>query len=140
VVVTPFRKNVFVPTAAIEVRCSYSPEEETALIAAVQSALVGALKVPHWTTSVRLFVHEARRFVGPPDKGERYTLVTLDCFIGRSLATKRALYQAITSNLGQCGIPADHLKVLLREEPRDNWAIRGGLPASDVALGYEVDI
>jgi len=129
-----------VPTAASEIRRNCSPGEETALIAAVQTAVVEALKVPLWTTSVRLFVHEARRFVGPADKDERYTLVTLDCFTGRSLATKRVLYQAITHKLGQCGIPADHLKILLREAPRDNWAIRGGQPASDVALGYDVAI
>lgn len=129
-----------VPTAAIEIRRNCTPGEETALIAAVQTAVVEALKVPLWTLSVRLFVHEARRFVGPADKGERYTLVTLDCFTGRSLATKRVLYQAITDQLGRCGIPADHLKILLREAPRDNWAIRGGQPASDVALGYEVAI
>lgn len=128
------------PTAAIEIRRNCTPGEETALIAAVQTAVVQALKVPLWTLSVRLFVHEARRFVGPADKGERYTLVTLDCFTGRSLATKRVLYQAITDQLGRCGIPADHLKILLREAPRDNWAIRGGQPASDVALGYEVAI
>jgi phenylpyruvate tautomerase PptA (4-oxalocrotonate tautomerase family) len=129
-----------VPTAAIEVRRNCSPEEETALIAAVQTAVVAALKIPPWTISVRLFVHEARRFVGPADKGERYTLVTLDCFTGRSLATKRVLYQAVLRQLELCGVPADHLKILLREAPRENWAIRGGQPASDVALGYDVDI
>jgi len=114
--------------------------EEDALIAAVQTAVIGALKVPPWTLAVRLFVHEARRFVGPVDKDERYTLVTLDCFTGRSVATKRVLYQSITHELGLCGIPADHLKVLLREAPRENWAIRGGLPASEVVLGYDVTI
>jgi hypothetical protein len=30
--------------------------------------------------------------------------------------------------------------VLLREASRENWAIRGGLPASDVVLEYDVDI
>ena len=128
------------PTVAIEIRRDCSPAEETGLIAAVQTAVVEALKVPPWTLSVRLFVHEARRFAGPADKGDRYTLVTLDCFTGRSLATKRVLYQAITHQLGLCGIPADHLKILLREAPRENWAIRGGQPASDVALGYDVTI
>jgi phenylpyruvate tautomerase PptA (4-oxalocrotonate tautomerase family) len=129
-----------VPTAAIEIRRNCSPEEEIALIAALHSAVIESLKVPPWTLSVRLFVHDARRFAGPADKGEYYTLVSLDCFTGRSLATKRTLYQAITHQLGLCGIPADHLKILLREAPRDNWAIRGGQPASDVALGYDVDI
>lgn len=128
------------PTAAIEIRRTYSPAEETSLIAAVQDAMTLALKVPRWTTSIRLFFHEPHRFIGPPDKGDRYTLVTLDCFVGRSLETKRALYQAIVQNLGLCGIPADHLKVLLREAPRENWAIRGGLPASEVKLEYDVEI
>lgn len=128
------------PTAAIEIRRQYSPGEETAIIGAVQSALVEALQVPPSTTVIRLFVHAPHRFAVPPDKGERYTLVSIDCFVGRSLATKRALYQAITQNLARCGIPADHLKVLLREAPRENWAIRGGVPASDVALEYEVNI
>jgi phenylpyruvate tautomerase PptA (4-oxalocrotonate tautomerase family) len=129
-----------VPTAAIEIRRTYSREEEAALIAAVQGAMTAALKVPDWTTSIRLFVHEPHRFTGPPGKNDRYTLVTLDCFVGRSRETKRALYQAIVQNLGLCGIPADHLKVLLREAPRENWAIRGGLPASEVELEYDVEI
>jgi phenylpyruvate tautomerase PptA (4-oxalocrotonate tautomerase family) len=129
-----------VPTAAIEVRRPYSGQEEAALIAAVQSALVGAFKVPPWTTLIRLFVHEPQRFAAPPGKTDRYTLVTIDCFVGRSVATKRGLYQAIVHNLASCGIPPDHVKVLLRETARENWGIRGGLPASDVSLEYDVDI
>jgi phenylpyruvate tautomerase PptA (4-oxalocrotonate tautomerase family) len=129
-----------VPTAAIETSRHYTREEEIALIAAVQDALVTALQVPPLTTVIRLFIHKAHRFVGPPDKSDRYTLVSIDCFIGRSMKTKRALYAALVQNLGRCGIPADHIKVLLREAPRENWAIRGGQPASSVALEYEVDI
>ena len=128
------------PTAAIETSHSYTHDEESALIAAVQDALTAALQVPPWTTVMRLFVHAPHRFVVPPEKDDRYMLVSIDCFIGRSIETKRALYQAIVQNLGRCGIPADHIKVLLREAPRENWAIRGGLPACDVALEYDVDI
>ena len=128
------------PTAAIETSRQTTPEEESALIAAVQDALTTALQVPRWTTIIRLFVHQPHRFVAPPGKSDRYTLVSIDCFIGRSIETKRALYQAMVQNLGRCGIPADHIKVLLREAPRENWGIRGGQLASSVALEYEVDI
>lgn len=128
------------PTAAIEICRQSTRDEESALIAAVQDAITGALQVPSCTTLIRLFVHEPHRFGRPQDKDDRYTLVSIDCFIGRSLETKRALYQAIVHNLGRCGIPADHLKVLLREAPRENWAIRGGQPACDVALEYDIDI
>jgi phenylpyruvate tautomerase PptA (4-oxalocrotonate tautomerase family) len=129
-----------VPTASIEIRRKYSPAEETGLIAAVRAAITGALKVPDSTTSIRLFVHEAHRFSVPPDKDDRFALVTIDCFIGRSAKTKRRLYEAMTANLGLCGIPADQLKVLVREAPRENWGIRGGQPASQVPLEYDVNI
>jgi phenylpyruvate tautomerase PptA (4-oxalocrotonate tautomerase family) len=129
-----------VPTAAIETSRHYTCDEERALIAAVQDALTSTLHVPPWTTVIRLFVHQAHRFAAPPGKSDWYTLVSIDCFIGRSLETKRVLYQAMVHKLGCCGIPADHIKVLLREAPRDNWGIRGGQPASSVALEYDVDI
>ena len=128
------------PTAAIETSHSYTHDEESALIAAVQDALTAALQVPPWTTVMRLFAHAPHRFVVPHDKSDRYTLVSIDCFIGRSIETKRALYQAIVQNLGRCGIPADHVKVLLREAPRENWAIGGGTPASELVLDYEVKV
>lgn len=102
--------------------------------------MVQTLQVPVWTTVLRLFVHEPHRFIKPEGKDERYTLVSIDCFTGRSTKIKQALYQAIVCKLEVCGIPGDHLKVLLREAPRENWGIRGGQIASEVKLEYNVDL
>lgn len=44
------------------------------------------------------------------------------------------------NNLGKLGIPADHVKVLLRESAAENWGVRGGVPASEVDLGFKVDV
>lgn len=101
--------------------------------------MVEALQIPIWTTALRLLVHAPHRFIKPHGKSDRYTLISIDCFIGRSVDTKRVLFQAIVRNLEVCGIPGDHLKVLLREAPRENWAIRGGLLGSEVTLEYSVD-
>jgi phenylpyruvate tautomerase PptA (4-oxalocrotonate tautomerase family) len=57
-------------------------------------------------------------------------LVRLEVRQGRSAAQKRAL-------LGVA--PADVLVVLL-EPPLDNWGIRGGQMASEVDLGFEVQV
>jgi hypothetical protein len=97
------------------------------------------IKTPAWDRTIRLVVHEPHRFAAPPDIDERYTLVEIDLFSGRSLGAKRALYRAIVNNLGAVGIQGDHVKVLLRESARENWGLRGGLPASEVDLGFEVD-
>ena len=128
------------PNAQIEVRRRYSPEEEEQVIAAVHAALMEGIKTPEWDRTIRLVAHEPHRFAAPPGRGDRYTLVDIDLFTGRSLEAKRALYQALIRNLGKLGIPADHVKVLLRESAAENWGVRGGVPASEVDLGFKVDV
>jgi len=103
------------PSATIEVRRSYTPAEEEGIIDAVHAAMVEGLQIPAWDKTIRLVVHEAHRFPAPPGKSERYTLVDVDLIAGRSL------------------------KVLLRESPLENWGIRG-VPASDLDLGYKIDV
>lgn len=127
------------PNVTIEVRKRYSKAEEEGIIAAVHAALVTGIKIPEWDRTVRLVVHDPHRFAVPPGKDERYTLVEIDLFSGRSLEAKKALYRAIVANLGKFGVPADHIKVLLRESVAENWGIRGGFPASEVDLGFKVD-
>jgi phenylpyruvate tautomerase PptA (4-oxalocrotonate tautomerase family) len=128
------------PNVTIEVRRKYSAGEEEAILRAVHAALMEGIKTPEWDRTLRLVCHEPARFLSPPGKDERYTLVEIDLFPGRSPAAKRALYQAVVRNLGALGIPADHVKILLRESPPENWGIRGGLPASEVDLGFKIDV
>jgi phenylpyruvate tautomerase PptA (4-oxalocrotonate tautomerase family) len=130
------------PATLIEVRQPYSPAAETAIIDAVHAALVEAFRIPAGDKTVRLIAHEPHRFVCPPGKSrpEAFTLVTIDAFAGRSLDAKRALYQAIVTNLKPLGIPPDHVKVVLREHPTENWGIRGGQAGCDVDLGFKVDV
>jgi len=73
-------------------------------------------------------------------KPEYRTLVSIDCFSGRSIEAKRLLYVGIVENLAALGIPADHVMTTLHEVDRDNWGIRGGQAASDVDLGFNVGI
>jgi phenylpyruvate tautomerase PptA (4-oxalocrotonate tautomerase family) len=129
-----------VPNVTIEVRKRYTREQEVAIIDAVHAALMEGIKTPDWDKTTRLVVHEPHRFATPPKKDDRYTLVDIDLFSGRSLNAKKALYRAVVKNLGQLGIPADHVKILLRESPAENWGIRGGVPASEVELGFKVDV
>lgn len=71
---------------------------------------------------------------------EYFTLIGIDCFAGRSLETKRKLYQQIVASLGKLGIPSDHILSHLRESPLENWRIRGGQAACDFNIGFNVEI
>ena len=128
------------PNVTIEVRKRYTQQQEASIIDAVHAALMEGIRTPEWDRTIRLVVHEPHRFACPPNKDERYTLVDVDLFSGRSLEAKKALYRAIVTKLGNFGIPPDHIKVLLRESPPENWGIRGGVPASEVDLGFKVDV
>ncbi|WP_420110045.1 tautomerase family protein [Mycolicibacter arupensis] len=130
------------PTVLIEVRRHYSQAEEVAIIDAVHGALVTAFQIPAKDKNVRLVVHEPHRFAVPVQlaQPEYRTLVSIDCFSGRSVEAKRLLYAGIVENLAELGIPRDHVMITLHESDRDNWGIRGGQAASDVDLGFTVQV
>ncbi|HEY4916775.1 MAG TPA: tautomerase family protein [Solirubrobacteraceae bacterium] len=130
------------PHVLVEVRREYSPEEEIALMDAVHSALRTAFRIPPSDRHVRLVAHEPHRFACPPGKAQpdRYTLVSVDAFAGRSLDAKRALYREIVESLEPLGIPGDHVSIVVRDIALTNWGIRGGVAACDVDLGFDVTV
>ncbi|MBI5177970.1 MAG: tautomerase family protein [Nitrospinae bacterium] len=127
------------PVVRISVRKgSFSPREKNEMLNAVHCALVEALKIPnHDRTQV---LGEYEDFEIPPGKGEKYTLIEISMFSGRSKETKRALFGKIVENLEPIGIPPLEVFIVLNEQPRDNWGIRGGRQASDLDLGFKVDV
>jgi phenylpyruvate tautomerase PptA (4-oxalocrotonate tautomerase family) len=130
------------PSTTIEVRRSYSTDDEIAIIESVQRALTESLHLPEWDRNVRLIEHPPHRFAAPSNKGQpdRFTMISIDLFAGRSRDAKRALYRGIVEGLAPLGIPPDHVTIVLRDVPRESWGIRGGQPASEVELGFPVDI
>lgn len=131
-----------VPHALVEVRRRYSEAEEMAIIDAVHAALVAGFRIPPQDKHVRLIAHEPHRFAVPPTltDPELFTLVSIDCFAGRSLQAKRNLYSAIVDRLASLGIPRDHVSITLRESEAENWGIRGGQAACDIDLGFDVHV
>lgn len=130
------------PSTLIEVRRPYPADTEIAMIDAVHDALVASFRIPVEDKHVRLVSHEPHRFAVPPqlDRPDRYTKVTIECFSGRSLDAKRALYAEVVGRLEALGVPRDHVTVTLHESPTENWGIRGGQAACDVDLGFDVTV
>ncbi len=130
------------PSALIEVRRRYSDDEEAAIIDAVHAALVDAFRIPPQDKHLRLVVHEPHRFACSPrlTHPERATIVSIDCFAGRSLDAKRKLYTGIVDRLEALGVPRDHVMIYLREIEPENWGIGGGRAACDIELGFDVHV
>jgi phenylpyruvate tautomerase PptA (4-oxalocrotonate tautomerase family) len=127
------------PLAQIEVRRPRSSDEVQAFIDAVYEAQREALKVPAWDRQIRYVEHAAERFAVPPGKTENYTLVTIVMFPGRSLEAKRLLYAGIVRRLGELGVAATDVFIVLHEPPLENWGVRG-VPASELDLGFDLKV
>lgn len=128
------------PSTLISVRRDWPAAQRVALVEAVHAALVEGLKIPERDRCIRLQRFDAEDFAVMPQCSEFFTLVEVDLFPGRSLDAKRSFYQAVVRRLGALGVPAQDVRVVLREVPPDNWGIRGGVPASEVDLGSPVRV
>jgi hypothetical protein len=127
------------PNTLIATRAGWISEPQ-AVIAAIHSALREALKIPEADRTLRLIEHSASHFAVPPGRGEKFTLVEVTMFSGRSMSAKRALYQAVVRNLAAVGVPPLDIKITVIETPPENWGLRGGTPASELDLGFKIDV
>ncbi|SDG41791.1 Tautomerase enzyme [Bradyrhizobium sp. Rc2d] len=113
---------------------------EPEVIEAVQSALLSTLKIPDYERDVVLDIYDAAARIVPTGRSERYTRIEIVMFSGRSLEAKRALYKALVRNLCVLGVPSTEIKIILLEVPPENCGLRGGYPASEIDLGFKVDV
>lgn len=128
------------PFAKIEVRRSRPEQEVQAMIEAVYLAQREALQVPEDDRQIRYVEHKPEHFAVPPGRTENFTFVEILLFPGRSLNAKRQLYSSIVQKFGELGIAANDVFIVLQEPPLDNWGIRGGVPASEVNLGFNLNV
>ena len=127
----------------IEILAGRSPEEKRQLLDAVHDGLVAALHVPPGDATLRVVEHRPEDVAlptWPRPVGDRYTLIEITMFSGRSAAAKRELYRELVRRLGELGTPEPDVTVVLVESPPESWGVRGGRPASEVELGFRVDV
>jgi phenylpyruvate tautomerase PptA (4-oxalocrotonate tautomerase family) len=128
------------PLIKIEARRGVAPALKRGLFDAVHEALVACFRIPDDDRTQRFVEYAPEDFEVPPGRGETFTIVTIVAFAGRSLDAKRALYKMIADRFEALGIPRLDVFIVLEEEPRENWGLRGGVAGSDVALGFDVKV
>lgn len=118
-------------------------QEKRELLDAVHEALIAALQVPRGDPMLRVVEHERACLqlpAVPHPVSDRYTLIEITMFAGRSFNAKRELYAQIVSRLGKIGVPATDVTIVVLESPQENWGVHGGRPASEVELGFTVEV
>ena len=129
------------PLVKISLLQGRSPEYKHAIFAGVHAALVEAFLIPDSDRHQQIHELDQDNFEIPSTKSDRFTVIEIIAFAGRSLEAKRKLYAAITRKLADSpGIAGSDLLIILHEQPTENWCIREGKPASEVDIGFRVDV
>ena len=110
-----------------------------ALAADIQKTLVDVLKIPKRDRLI-IIDENSKGFFQPPDTSGNYMLIELSMFSGRTKETKRVLYRKLVDVGEKHGVAKENVRIIIHDIDKDNWGIRGGTMASDVELGFKVEV
>jgi phenylpyruvate tautomerase PptA (4-oxalocrotonate tautomerase family) len=105
----------------------------------IHEALVQCFKIKGWDYNQKMKEYEAADWTVPKGSSDKYVLIEMCVFPGRTKETKKKLYTEIINRLGAMGIQKEDVFIMLIEQPMENWAFRG-LPADEVDLGYTTHV
>jgi phenylpyruvate tautomerase PptA (4-oxalocrotonate tautomerase family) len=128
------------PVVNISMRAGRPPAIKKAIADAIHTALVEAFQIPDWDRNHRFFEFTEENFEIPENKMPAYTIIELAVYSGRSLDAKRKLYQGIIQKMSALGFQPTDIVIILQEPPLENWGIRGGFPASEVDIGFKINV
>jgi len=105
----------------------------------IHECIVEAFGLPRDKKFHRFFPIDAEDFFFPADRSEKYTIIEISLFEGRTISAKKKLIRLLFLRLGELGIAPEDLEITLSETPRENWGIRG-LPADEIELNYTIEV
>jgi phenylpyruvate tautomerase PptA (4-oxalocrotonate tautomerase family) len=107
---------------------------------AIHHAVMEALAYPAENRFHRFTGLSNEDFIYPADRSDRYIIIEISLFEGRSIEAKKALIRALYQYIPEeTGITAQDIEITIFETPRHAWGIRG-LPGDELSLNYKVSI
>jgi phenylpyruvate tautomerase PptA (4-oxalocrotonate tautomerase family) len=112
----------------------------SALSDVIHSCVMEAWGLPPEKRFHRFFPMDREDFIFPPDRTERYTILEISLFEGRSAEAKKRLIRLLYERTRQAlDLRTEDLEITLFETPRHNWGIRG-VPGDELNLNYSVEV
>lgn len=106
----------------------------------IHSCVVDALSYPKDKRAHRFFPLAPDDFYVPSGRTERYTILELSMFEGRSVEAKKHLIRLLFDRFSaELHISPTDLEITIFETPKHNWGFRG-LPGDEHSLDYRVDV
>lgn len=120
------------PIVKVNVLKSLSSTEKKDIHKAIHQSLVSSLQIEDWDYFHRLYEFSKEDFIFPESRSDKFMIIEIHLFPGRSAEKKANLYKVLCDNLEKIGIPRMDIFIQILEPPLENWGIRGGLPATEI--------
>lgn len=107
---------------------------------AIHASAMEALGLPAEKRFHRFVALDRQDFIFPADRSERYTIIEISMFEGRTVETKKHFIRLLFEKLWrECEIAPQDVEITITETPQHNWGIRG-MPADELRLNYKVNV
>ncbi|MCL2320849.1 MAG: tautomerase family protein [Oscillospiraceae bacterium] len=127
------------PFVKLEIIKGKSNEYKKELLQAVHEALMLALEIDDEDRFQRLYELDTADFERRKTKTDKFTLIELDLYPGRSKEIKRKIIKEVTRLLGErLEINASDIFIIIHEPSLDNWGSNGE-QASELGFQYKKD-
>ncbi|MGL5061242.1 MAG: tautomerase family protein [Microcoleus sp.] len=106
----------------------------------IHTCTIEALSYPVEKRFQRFISLAAEDFIYPGDRTDRYLVIEISLFEGRSIEAKKNLMRLIYQKLNAAlNIAPDDIEIILYEVPPHNWGVRG-VPGDELNLNYKAQV
>jgi 4-oxalocrotonate tautomerase family enzyme len=119
-------KEEVMPLVKIEIIKGKSFEYKKTVLDAVHVALENAIQIENWDRFQRLYEIEDDLFERSESKTDKFTMIEITMFPGRTKEQKSKLYKEIVKELNQrLGIEPTDIFIVINEPANENWGLAG---------------
>ncbi len=128
------------PQTKIYGNADFIQQNREVLSLTIHSCIVDALSYPPEKKFQRFFPLQPENFEHPRDRTEKYIIIEILMFSGRSIEAKKSLYCLLFERLKEkLDIAPLDIEIILIETPSHNWGIRG-VAGDELNLSYKVNV
>lgn len=114
------------PLVKIEIIKGKSLEYKKTVLDAVHVALENAIQIENWDRFQRLYEIEDDLFERSESKTDKFTMIEITMFPGRTKEQKSKLYKEIVKELNErLGIEPTDIFIVINESANENWGLAG---------------
>lgn len=114
------------PLVRIEIIKGKTKDYKKKVLDAVHEALVNAIQIEEWDRFQRLIEIEDEFFERSESKTDKFTMIEITMFQGRTKEQKAGIYEEITKELYEkLEIQPTDVFIVLNDPPNENWGLAG---------------